>query len=222
MLDEREPRIGGSATPRAWFSTWVEAMIRGVARRKQSQIFSGAATLSPMLVFDDMKANLKPLVTVRAATEEDKPALFEILVEAWFTSQAHLVPGGENRPSIEGWTRNHVEQHWKEMFLAIVEDGSVPKREVGMFQIQGNKIVAMNAHPAAKRRGVGSVLVEEAEKRIRDAGHREMQLDVLEGNTPAQAFYRAMGFEVARRYESTEFTSDPIPMLTMKKRLSDA
>lgn len=161
---------------------------------------------------------LKDLVTVRPATEEDKPALFEILVEAWFTSQAHLVPGGEDRASIEGWTRDHVARNWKEMFLAVIDADA--RQEVGMFQLHGDKIVAMNAHPAAKRRGVGTALVAAAEERIRAAGHGEVQLDVLEGNTPAQAFYRAMGFEVARRYESTEFTSVPIPMLTMKKRLS--
>jgi ribosomal protein S18 acetylase RimI-like enzyme len=165
-------------------------------------------------------SSLQQLVTVRAAAVEDKPALFDILVEAWLTSQAHLVPGGEDRSSIEGWTRDHVDRNWSEMFLAVIDDGSLPRSEVGMLQLHGNKIVAMNAHPKAKRRGVGTALVEDAEERIRESGHDEVVLDVLEGNTPAQAFYRAMGFELLRRYESTDFTGTPIPMLTMRKRLT--
>ena len=42
----------------------------------------------------------------RDAAEADKDAVVELVVEAWFATQSHVAPGGDDRPSIEPFTRD--------------------------------------------------------------------------------------------------------------------
>jgi len=52
--------------------------------------------------------------------------------------------------------------------------------------------------PEARRQGVGSALVEAAERRAREGGARSLRVETQDVNVPACRFYHAKGFRVER------------------------
>ena len=66
---------------------------------------------------------------------------------------------------------------------------------------------ALSAPPRHRGRGIGGALLRAAVERARDAGYRELQLDVLADN-PAVDFYRAMGLSILAETRSPELTRD--------------
>lgn len=56
-------------------------------------------------------------------------------------------------------------------------------------------VVSVAVHPALRRRGIGSALVEAAERRASDLGVRTLNLDVGSNAREAIEFYRASGFQ---------------------------
>lgn len=81
------------------------------------------------------------------------------------------------------------------MFLAW--EGVAAVGMVGTFPAEDGRrwLIAMWADPDARGRGVGRALVEAIATFARDAGSRELFLQVLEGNDTAASLYRACGFE---------------------------
>lgn len=55
-------------------------------------------------------------------------------------------------------------------------------------------VVRVLVHPAARRRGVGTALMEAVEQRATGLGIRRLKLDVSENEVDAIAFYLASGF----------------------------
>ena len=76
------------------------------------------------------------------------------------------------------------------------------------------RIAGMGVVTDARRQAVGRRLMEEAITRCREAGLREMVLEVIEQNEPAVALYRDLGFETERRlvgFEPGQSMADPRP-----------
>ena len=48
---------------------------------------------------------------------------------------------------------------------------------------------------SARRRGIGRKLLEDCERRAREAGRDDLRITVLAGNHGAHALYRAFGFD---------------------------
>ena len=70
------------------------------------------------------------------------------------------------------------------------------------------EILNLVAAPALLRKGVGTALVEEALRRMAQAGVNRVWLEVRPSNAPALAFYRRLGFrETGRR---PNYYRDPI------------
>jgi ribosomal protein S18 acetylase RimI-like enzyme len=69
-------------------------------------------------------------------------------------------------------------------------------------------LYAMAVSAAHQRKGVGTLLVREAESRLRGLGCGKLNLQVRATNERVVAFYRALGFEVEER-------------VSMGKRLDD-
>jgi ribosomal protein S18 acetylase RimI-like enzyme len=61
-------------------------------------------------------------------------------------------------------------------------------------------IYSLAVSPAHRRQGIGSRLVAHAEEALRDRGCLKINLQVLEGNESALAFYERMGFAVEKRF----------------------
>src|ERR1043166_9257057 len=55
--------------------------------------------------------------------------------------------------------------------------------------------------PSHRRRGLARTLLEVSFEKLRERGAKQMVLEVLEENAKAVALYRALGFEVTRRFD---------------------
>ncbi len=81
-------------------------------------------------------------------------------------------------------------------FFAVGNDGIVGL--VGGYRPEPSssrvELVSMWTHPAARRRGVGRLLVDAVLDWARTCGARAVELWVTRGNVGAEDLYRAMGF----------------------------
>jgi GNAT superfamily N-acetyltransferase len=93
------------------------------------------------------------------------------------------------------WAARSAEGNGQAMFLAW--EGAAPVGIVGTFVADDGRrwLIAMWTDPAARGRGVGRALVEAVATFARDAGSRELFLQVMEGNDTASSLYRSCGFE---------------------------
>jgi [ribosomal protein S18]-alanine N-acetyltransferase len=60
-------------------------------------------------------------------------------------------------------------------------------------------IITIDVLAQYRRSGLGTLLLDEAHRRLSAAGARRVVLEVSVDNAPAQAFYRRHGYEVSRR-----------------------
>jgi ribosomal protein S18 acetylase RimI-like enzyme len=86
----------------------------------------------------------------------------------------------------------NVSRAWK-----AEEDGEV----IGMVKISpANKteahLASMHVHPAHHRRGIGSRLMDEAVRYMKDAGFEIASLGVIQANEAARAMYERRGWTV--------------------------
>jgi len=74
---------------------------------------------------------------------------------------------------------------------------------VAMLGVRGTRgwVGGMGVVPAARRSGLGRRLMQELAGQAREAGVRELWLEVLESNTSARALYDALGYRPVRRLE---------------------
>jgi len=151
---------------------------------------------------------------IRLAAERDLPALVALLRRSWLTTWApELRFETVQRFAATDPARLYAESKWRE-FRVAVESGSV----VGMCHVQGNCINAIHLEPKCKRRGIGSMLMDEAEQRI-GADHPEAILEVRSFNTDAIAFYRRRGWTARRFYQDTEL-GETVETIEMTKTVS--
>lgn len=157
--------------------------------------------------------NLMSTVIIRPAKETDVPALVILLRRSWLTTWAPEVPFHAVQAFAAGDpARKLAETKWGEFTVAEI-DGAV----AGVLHIEENRVQSIQLAPELKRRGIGSLLMEEAEQRIRE-NHSEARLDVRAFNKGAIDFYRQRGWIEARRYEGTE-CSAPVETIEMVKAL---
>lgn len=68
-------------------------------------------------------------------------------------------------------------------------------------------IVTLDVDPSARRRGLGTLLMQTAENQMKQEGAGVMSLEVAENNATALRFYRGLGFvnrgRIARYYGGT-------------------
>lgn len=103
----------------------------------------------------------------------------------------------------------------------LMADGKVTYEELSGLLERAEKASYLNAHvpddvyylhalsaPERHRgKGAGRALLEAAVERARDAGFRELQLDVLADN-PAVGFYQAMGLRILSEARSPDLSRD--------------
>jgi ribosomal protein S18 acetylase RimI-like enzyme len=115
------------------------------------------------------------------------------------------------RPVVEefisaGSVERYFEQHWREATVATVD-----ARIVGVVVLRGPLLDLAWVDPAFRSQGIGSALMEDAE---RHAGSHELRLEVWKVNHRAVAFYERLGFATAE--ETTDHTTG-LAKLVMRK-----
>lgn len=109
--------------------------------------------------------------------------------------------------------------------VAQEQDQSKPAHVAG-FAIAGRqmrkgivlgRLITIDVDPAFRRRGVGHMLLENIEERLRRAGAKSLLLEVAVDNTAAQGFYTRHGF--ARMGRIPGYYMGKIDALVMEKPL---
>ena len=139
------------------------------------------------------------MTTVRRATPHDAHALVELAESVGREDGRWILGTGPWRaPADERRYLRSVERH-PDAAVFVAEDGS---------SIVGRLSLSRDPHPASKhvadlglmvaashrRRGVGTLLLEQAVVWARECGVRKLELHVFPWNEPALGLYEAFGF----------------------------
>ena len=152
--------------------------------------------------------------TYRTAERSDAEALvplinraFEVELEFFTTGRIDLAE-----------TLKHFE---KGQFLIVESDGELAgcnyvelRGPIGYFGL-------LSVEPDYQGRGLGRILIEQAEEFCREAGRSHMQIRVLNHRTELPPFYEKLGYRIARIEEVEQVPSARIPyhFIVMEKEL---
>ena len=130
-----------------------------------------------------------PIVTVRRACPDDAVAVAEIWQRGWRDGHLGLVPDELAALRTEASFRDRAPQRVSDTTVAVV-DGAV----AGFVMVVGDEVEQV--YVAARHRGAGiaDLLLHEAERQVRENGHRQAWLAVVAGNGRARAFYQRAGW----------------------------
>lgn len=147
-----------------------------------------------------------PCYTIRKAHEQDAIGIGKVHYNGWIDTYSDLLPPDMIASlSEERSIRIFQKEGCKNMLVATVNGDVVAFCGYGMWR--GTKaeeppagegeIVGIYVLTPFQRKGIGKALLEQAERELKQQGFSTVSLWVLEGNTKAQAFYKAMGFQDA-------------------------
>ena len=152
---------------------------------------------------------------IRAATEEDAPAMGRLMVETWLAAHKGQIPDGQWQARQRDWTPEKSAQGWAEtlrdmaagetpdccIYLAV-ETAVSPPNIIGLvmggpaLSLQwpmAGEIYAIYVQQAWQGRGAGKRLLETAVRHLAQLGMKKLLISCLETNEPARAFYEACG-----------------------------
>jgi len=87
-----------------------------------------------------------------------------------------------------------------------------------LHKSQGGHIITIDVAPAFRRRGIGRLLMEQIEDRMRSAGAGWLRLEVAENNSAASEFYRGLGFAAIGWIP--DYYLDSVDAIVMQKTLA--
>ncbi len=110
-------------------------------------------------------------------------------------------------------------------FCILAEDGDslagfVIAQEAVIRKSRGGHVVTIDVAPAFRRRGIGRLLMERVEERLRTAGADWLRLEVAVNNSAAAEFYSGLGFEAIGRIP--DYYHGSIDAIVMEKPLAEA
>ena len=151
---------------------------------------------------------------LRSAAEADIPALQRILRNSWLTVWAPELQFATVRRFVrQDPAGAYARDKWRQFTVADA-DGALR----GLFHVEADHLHAIHLDPGHKRRGLGTLLMDEIERRI-GARHPEAVLEVRAFNTGAIAFYEQRGWRKRRAYVSAE-CGEPCETFEMRKALA--
>lgn len=128
-------------------------------------------------------------VSLRPASSEEAAQIARIWREGW--ADAHL---GNVPPEL---VEARTPQSFSTRAVDRLADTIVATRSdevVGFVMIEGDQVDQLYLDRSARGAGIGSLLLDEAERVVRAAGHPSAWLAVATGNTAARRFYEHHGW----------------------------
>ncbi len=110
-------------------------------------------------------------------------------------------------------------------FTLVAEEGSASASGIAGFLVAeaergSGHIITIDVVAAARRSGVGSLLLSTAEERLRAARCRSVELETAVDNISALSFYKRHGYSVVRTYP--RYYSNGVDALILEKSLAAA
>lgn len=127
-------------------------------------------------------------IRIRVNTEADFEALYRLDQECYPPQIAY------SRRTLRAFL------HEPGVFCRIAEETSGPQAGlllgflIGQQQRRRGHIITLDVPPEQRRRGIGSLLLGDAEKRMAEAGVREVELETAVDNAAAVAFWKKHGY----------------------------
>lgn len=129
------------------------------------------------------------LYRLRRVTEEDKPWLFELKVDAYRDVVERQFGSWD-----ESLQRRIFEASWKPLSSRII---SVDGTDVGLLVVEDREeelwLAEIQLGRSARGRGLGSRIIQDLLDRAR-AGGKPLRLNVLRENYGARRLYQSLGF----------------------------
>jgi [ribosomal protein S18]-alanine N-acetyltransferase len=153
-------------------------------------------------------------MTAVAFTIRDfQPEDFELL---WQLDQECFPPGiSYSRRELSFYIR-------RKGSFTLVAENSIESRIVGFIVAYGGPmghVITIDVIAAARRSGVGSLLLRGAEERMQASGSHAVGLETAVDNTKALAFYKRHGYSVVRTLP--RYYSNGVDALVMRKELTN-
>jgi ribosomal-protein-alanine N-acetyltransferase len=146
------------------------------------------------------------------AIRDFRPEDFETL---WRMDQECFPPGiSYSREELKVYMR----RRGSFTLVAGAEDGAIAGFLVAYGGLTGH-VITIDVSPAARRSGVGSLLLRAAEDRLREGGSRAVGLETAVDNLSALSFYKRHGYSVVRTWP--RYYSNGVDALVLKKELSE-
>ena len=128
-------------------------------------------------------------LSVRPAVDGDAPAIAEIWESAWRDAHLGNVPDSLVEVRTTESFRERADALVPETSVAVV-DGVV----AGFVTLDEDELEQMFVDRAHRGTGVADALMADAERRLRERGHRQVWLAVVAGNARARRFYERSGW----------------------------
>jgi GNAT superfamily N-acetyltransferase len=164
-------------------------------------------------------------VAVRRARPEDAAAIAEVHVRTWQVAYEHVF-GAEKLATLDperrrDWWERSIRTGLEPVFVAESDGRIVAFANVGASQDAdaGGQLYAIYALPDAWGTGVGHELMAACLGALRDAGHGDAILYVLEDNPRARRFYEREGWTLDGGTKTDEFLGVPVAEVRYRIRL---
>jgi GNAT superfamily N-acetyltransferase len=159
---------------------------------------------------------------IRPGTPADAEAVARVHVRTWQAAYAHVFPA-DRLANLSGDRRA---EQWRRHPPLVAEDdeGIVGFVSVGASRDDDaeGELYAIYVDPTRWGTGVGRELIGAGEAKLRELGHRDVVLWVLEDNPRARRFYEAAGWRVDGSRRPIEFLGVEVPEVRFRKRLAYA
>jgi ribosomal protein S18 acetylase RimI-like enzyme len=126
------------------------------------------------------------MITIRAATTEDIPAVLALWSAA--TVEPSATDDADGVATLLGADP-------ESLLLATDDDGTLIGTVIAAWDGWRGTMYRLAVLPAVRRQGIAGQLVDEGERRLRAKGARRFHLIVVADEEPAQAFWTAAGYE---------------------------
>ena len=156
---------------------------------------------------------------IRPGKAEDAIPVARVHVETWQQAYDHVFP----RERLAAISAADRARFWEpeHSLVAEVDDKIVGFVSVGPSRDEDaeGELYAIYVHPERWGTGVGRALIEAGEERLRELGHRDVVLWVLDDNPRARRFYEAAGWSTDGTERPIEVFGIEVPEVRYRKRL---
>ena len=159
---------------------------------------------------------------IRPATAEDAEAVARVHLETWRVAYTGIFPREALEDSSAERVARRAEMHRRAPPIVGEVDGEI----VGFVSVGAaveadadGELYAIYVLPTHWGTGVGRALMQAGEEHLRELGHREAVLWVLEDNPRARRFYEVAGWTEDGKRQPIEFFGVSVPEVRYTKTL---